>query len=673
MIMIQNKKIYKKIISLLFLSISLSNFSSCSNNCIEPSIKESVVLEIQCDDYSRTDSKNPQVVKKGEQAEFHLLFNEGFAFNKASYGIFDEETQILTVDSNIGNQTVFVESINTSGFVFNVENNEEYGQFIINPMKNYYMSGEEVEIKTVSNSKEFLCYTLDLPYRNGLKNKSGTPISWDSETKLIVNSDIKLFVNYCESNKYVKYDLNGGTTYNGKSMITTDCYLYTNDDYLYFNTINLSQYAYRNGYILESLNTKDDGSGVRIGIGSRINNDLFVSNELVLFAQWIEETDISFFEYEEENSSITITQCSDNSQVIVIPRYINDKKVSKIASNSFVNNAITEKIVFSDTITEIEDFAFVNYSQTKEIIIYSSVEIISKKSFDMPQLKTVRINKNTHSIDYNYEEDNITRYKESILNLDQNKNNVIFVGHSTIRINHDLMPLKQKWGDDYNFFIYGASAGIHGSILLSSLLDIVRPQDYLIIPVWPILNLATRRSLALIQYDFDELSDVDYSLIKDFIWESFVDYRQTCSNSIGEACLLPEAINYCRWDQFGMNMEDNPTTDPDNKSAYNYTTYLNDYSGESFAWIDYVLEKTDISKDHVMLTWNPYNQNNIDDFSNFVEFENRIKSYFSQYTFFDTQLENIYPGNYFNKNDFMHLSSTGAKKRVERWLSQLPL
>ena len=229
----------------------------------------------------------------------------------------------------------------------------------------------------------------NLPYRNGLKKQSGIPLFWDSETKIDINSNLNIFINYFESEKRVKYDLNGGITYNNQNTINTDCFLYSDDNYLFSSTINLSQYVYKTGYVLESLNTKADGSGVRIGVGSRISNSLFVSNELTLFAIWEKETNANFFEYYEDERGATITKYLGDDQKVVIPRFIIGKAVIRIASNSFVNNVVTEKIVFPDTIVDVENFAFVNYSEVKELVIYSSIEIISKNSFDMPKLKNI--------------------------------------------------------------------------------------------------------------------------------------------------------------------------------------------------------------------------------------------------------------------------------------------
>ena len=635
-----------------------------------------VTISLICDDHIRSDSETIQTVKKGELASFHLLFDEDYRFESTSFGTYQEEEQVVLVDSNYGNSTVYVKSVPISPLSLTINNNNDFGKVTINPKKNYYNYGDEVSIKVTPTNKEFLCYTFDLPYRNGLKEKSGVPISYDDELVFTLENDTVVYINYFENNsKYIEYDLNGGTTQKGKTSIKTDYKQYDDSGSFNASTINLSSYAFYEGHVLESLNTKQDGSGQRIGIGSRIDNSLYTNDYLKLYAQWKEYTNIDSFTYEkiENKEELTITGCTSNSEEIVIPAYINSQKVVAISMHAFDGLTSVKHIIFPDTIKTISDNAFINMDGVEAITLYSSLERVSSQSFDMPNLHTIHLNKNTYQLEMSYEEDNLSRYRESIINLGTAKKRVIFIGHSTIRVNHDLSPLDEKWGEDYSFFIYGASAGIHGYLLLMSIADIIAPTDYVIIPVWPTLNYSTSRNLSFLQYDFDRLAAADYQIIKDFIWTSFVDYRLTCTDEIGVSAVLPEATNYARYDKYGMNLENIPTDDVDNKSPYNYTHYLDEYNYDSFSYLDLFADSVSIPKSQIMLTWNSYNQNNIEDNSLFESFEQRIRAGFPNYTFFDTQLENIYPGNYFNKNDFMHLSSIGTAARVNRWLNELPL
>ncbi|MBO6262558.1 MAG: leucine-rich repeat protein [Bacilli bacterium] len=640
------------------------------------SINQDVTISLICDDHVSSDSEQLQNVKKGETASFHLLFDKDYIFKSASIGDYDEEKQILTIDSINGNATAYIKSEPIGVYKLVVNNDINNGEISIEPKKEFYHYDEKVILKVTPTNKDFLCYTFDAPYRNGVKQISGVPISYDQTYELTMHKDMEIYVNYFQDDsKKVTYDLNEGKTVRGNSLIETDYKpYYAHDDYLTMNTINLSNYAFKDGHVLESLNTNKDGSGLRIGVGSRINNDLFNNNSLTLYAQWKKYSDNKYFVFEDvDEQEVAIKSATINEEEIVIPAYNNNKKVTVIKSGAFNNLANVKKIIIPDTIKEIEDGAFVKMNNVTSLTFYSSIEKVSKESFDMANLKTLFLNKNTLANEWNYEEDNLARYRDAIMNLDKSKDNVLFIGHSTIRVNHDLSPSDDKWGDKYNFFIYGATAGIHGYLLMMSIADIIGVNDYVVVPIWPILNYSTARNVSFLQYNFDVLQNADYQIIKDFFWKSFTDYRLTCTDKIGVTALLPEAVNYSRWDKYGMNLEDIPSDDINNKSPYDYTHYLDDYNGDDFAFIDDFANATSLQKDHVLLTWNTYNQNNIDDTSYYVSFEERIRNRFNEYTFFDTQLENIYPGNYFNKDDFMHLSCSGATHRVNRWLNQLPL
>lgn len=659
----------------MMISLSSCAFIKQADEAIVP-LNDDVTVSLICDEHSSSDSSLIQKVRKGENATFHMVFDEDYIFKSTSLGSYDKENHLLTINSLIGNSTVYFKSEPVGVYKLTVNNDFNRGEVMVTPNKEFYNYGDEVTLKVSPIDRHFLCYTYDLPFRNGVKQVSGVPLSYDEEIKIKVFNDTVVFTNYFEEDsKTIRYELNGGLTKGNNSYIETDYKpYYANEEYLFANTINLSSYAYKEGYVLESLNTKADGSGTRIGVGSRIDNALFINKSVTLYAQWKKYSAINKFTYQDIGANeLAITGANINEEEIVIPAYINAQKVSKIKAHSFQNLTNVKKVIIPDTIKEIEDEAFVNMNSVDSILVYSSLEKVNKEAFDMPNLHTIFINKNTHVNEWNYEEDNLSRYKEAILNLDKSKDNVIFIGHSTTRVNHDLTPLDEKWGDKYNFFIYGATAGVHGYLLMMSIADIISINDYVIMPIWPLLNYSTSRNISFFQYNFDVLKNANYQIVKDFFWDSFTSYRVTCTNEIGVTALLPEATNYARWDKYGMNLENIPTDDVNNKAPYDYTHYLDEYDGEDFSYISLFADAAQIEKDHILLTWNTYNINNIDDTSYYVSFEDRIRNYFNDYTFFDSQLENIYPGHYFNKNDFMHLSADGAVYRVNRWLNELPL
>ncbi len=94
---------------------------------------------------------------------------------------------------------------------------------------------------------------------------------------------------------------------------------------------------------------------------------------------------------------------------------------------------------------------------------------------------------------------------------------------------------------------------------------------------------------------------------------------------------------------------------------------------DKYQYLHNLLSRLNLQKSHVFLTWNPYKANCISDTSKYQEFENNVRNEFTECSFFDSQLDNIYPGNYFLVNDFTHLSVFGAEKRIKRWCNTLPL
>ncbi len=71
----------------------------------------------------------------------------------------------------------------------------------------------------------------------------------------------------------------------------------------------------REGFTLTGWNTKPDGSGQRVGLGSRVT----VTDELTLYAQWEEWTDADRFTCRITEIGATVTGCSETGEKLVVP------------------------------------------------------------------------------------------------------------------------------------------------------------------------------------------------------------------------------------------------------------------------------------------------------------------------------------------------------------------
>lgn len=123
-----------------------------------------------------------------------------------------------------------------------------------------------------------------------------------------------------------------------------------------------------------------------------------------------------------------------------------------------------------------------------------------------------------------------------------------------------------------------------------------------------------------------------------------------------------------------VNIDGENVDDPNNTDGGIHNNFLKNYCDiNRFSNVKHFVEQTELKNNHVILTWNPYNVNVITDYTYFNLFEETIRTGFPEYTYFDTQMDNIYPGNYFLYRDFTHLSPLGGAERVKRWCDQFYL
>ena len=174
----------------------------------------------------------------------------------------------------------------------------------------------------------------------------------------------------------IRYDLNGGKFLDGSEE---DYYIedYTLEHHLRANTELGTDRIYREGYSQIGWNTRADGSGEHIGLGSRATPG---DSTLVLYAEWAEWSEGEYF-WEDTEGGISLTGYSGekNRDSFVIPWEIDGKEVvglssgfadgisasmvvlpytlERAAADSF-RNCRFENLYFSDGVTEISDETF---------------------------------------------------------------------------------------------------------------------------------------------------------------------------------------------------------------------------------------------------------------------------------------------------------------------------
>lgn len=146
----------------------------------------------------------------------------------------------------------------------------------------------------------------------------------------------------------------------------------------------------KEGHVLLGYSFSEDGKGelIRPGYKYILPSDETTQN---LYCVWMPETNPSDFEIEENGASIKITAYKGNESTVYIPREINGKTVTVIASGAFSNNKTLKEVHITSSVFDIENNAFASCPNLKTVTLYDSLETVSDASFAGSPVKTVRL------------------------------------------------------------------------------------------------------------------------------------------------------------------------------------------------------------------------------------------------------------------------------------------
>lgn len=206
----------------------------------------------------------------------------------------------------------------------------------------------------------------------------------------------------------------------------------------------------REGYTLTGWNTAPDGSGTRVGLGSRVTAD---QRGLTLYAQWEKWDPESDFTYR-DGYGITITGYHGDSETIVIPETIAGKTVTGIAYNAF-QDCRAKSLILPKTITHVAQGAFVNCAFTS-ITFYDNIESIYNGSFvDCPDLRTVYINAIEQPCGYDLRKESCYPDKIDLLIRAAGEKKLVCYGGCSMWYNLDGAQAEQALDGEYTVINLG--------------------------------------------------------------------------------------------------------------------------------------------------------------------------------------------------------------------------
>ena len=243
-------------------------------------------------------------------------------------------------------------------------------------------------------------------------------------------------------------------------------YVYDTTYHLRPNTATGEGLFTRDGYTLVSWNTRPDGTGQQIGLGSRTD---VPQEALTLYAQWEKWSAAQDFDWTVRDDTVAITGYRGNDATIVIPAAIEGKTVTEIASGAFESCAATQ-VIFPQSVKKVEDGAFRNCA-LESVVLFDNIEIISDGAFaDCKELKTLRINAVEKPYGYNYRKESVYADKVDLLIQAQEKKKIVFYGGCSMWFNLDSTQLKPLLEQGYQVINMGLN-GMANSFVQMQILE----------------------------------------------------------------------------------------------------------------------------------------------------------------------------------------------------------
>lgn len=280
------------------------------------------------------------------------------------------------------------------------------------------------------------------------------------------------------------------------------------------NTSTGTEFFRREGYTLTAWNTERDGSGERIGLGSRVT----VPQEgLTLYAQWAKWTDEADFLYEGEDT-VTITGYTGQVTELVIPETIEGKPVTAIASGAFTG-AEVQAVVLPKSLVRIDDGAFSGCTLAS-LVVFDNIETIGDACFARCEnLQTLYINAIEAPYGYLYRRESVYADKVDLLILAQGQPKLVFYGGCSMWYNLNGAEAERRFGERYRVINMGLNGTVSSLVQMEILENYLEEGDILLHTpeLCSIQQLLTYRNMSSsddklwcgLEYNYDLFSLVD--------------------------------------------------------------------------------------------------------------------------------------------------------------------
>ena len=314
----------------------------------------------------------------------------------------------------------------------------------------------------------------------------------------------------------IRYEANGGVAKDGS---TSYLKTYSLTVHPRANTALGTDLFTRDGYTLFCWNTQPNGSGERIGLGSRLT---LSGGERVLYAQWAEWSPSEDFQWVEEEDGITITGCQNRDGTLVVPEELNGKPVLRLTAGAF-RSLPADAVILPPGLQVIENGAFQNCSFT-ELTLFDDLAEFSDAGFEAcSSWKTLHINAKEAPYGYIFRKESVYADKVDLLILAQGKKKLIFYGGCSMWYNLEGSQANRLFGSEYAILNLALNGTVNSAVQLQIMAACLEPGDIL----FHTPEISSRFQLMLITEMREDDSNFWCGLENNYDLFTLVDLRTT--------------------------------------------------------------------------------------------------------------------------------------------------
>lgn len=545
-----------------------------------------------------------------------------------------------------------------------------------------YTAQQNMAETAVGGQAEFLLIPQDGYTLTGT-DTPGAQLTRTAEGWLLTLKDVRysavIRIEASKSDWSLTYYANGGQRLDGADA-NEPVRLPVSQNHLRVNTALGSELFSRPGYTLESWNTRPDGSGQRVGLGSRIEPNT------MLYAQWAAWTPEEQFQWTEQNGEAVITGYTGNGECLVVPGQLDGMPVVSIKSGAFRNAGCT-RVILPDSLRTVEVDAFADCA-VEELTLFDNIQNITDHSFSgCTALTTLYVNAREDPVYSGSYYDTFADKFDRLLSLKDSKKLVLFSGSST-RFGYDSALLDREL-EDYDVVNMGVFAYTNAYPQLMLIQSCMQQGDILLVA--PEFDAAKRQFCTT-----NELDDAFFCMVEsNYDLAAGLDLRR-CSGALSalqsylqtKAGLTPRSysISPSDYDEDGQPVDTPSYNEYGDYILYRPNAETDDpiyglkvgYTVEDFPQWLYIDPANEVYRQfqqagiYVYMTYSPRNRLCISDEST-PEARQELDDYFRRTLAIPiiSRLEDsLVPGRYLYGTD-NHLSTEGVELRTRQVLEEL--